>query len=111
MKRIFLLPVLILLTSALLAQSVGIGTQTPHTSTLLDVSSTNKGLLAPVMTKARLDAIANPANGLLITCSDCSAAGLHQYINGVRETLPQLAFEQCLSLLSTGMSRKGMWFR
>jgi hypothetical protein len=36
---------------------VGIGTTTPDNSAMLDVSSTDKGLLIPRMTKAQRDAI------------------------------------------------------
>lgn len=66
MKCIFLLPSIILLANALLAQNVGIGTQTPHASAQLDVSSTTRGLLAPRMTTAQRNAIASPAKGLLV---------------------------------------------
>lgn len=81
---------LVLCTPAVIfAQNIGIGTVTPHASAMLEVSSTTKGLLAPVMTKAQRDAIANPANGLLITCTDCPTAGLQQYINGAWESVLQ----------------------
>ena len=45
---------------------VGIGTQTPNASALLDITSSNKGFLLPRMTTVERDAITNPANGLLI---------------------------------------------
>ncbi|WP_412559815.1 hypothetical protein [Winogradskyella sp. MIT101101] len=45
---------------------VGIGTLTPDESSMLDVSSTSKGMLAPRMTSAQRIAISNPANGLLV---------------------------------------------
>ena len=48
--------VLILLSMGVSAQ-VGIGTTTPHTSAILDVSSTNRGLLIPRMTSAQRNAI------------------------------------------------------
>jgi hypothetical protein len=38
----------------------------PATSSILDVSSTTKGLLIPRMTSAQRDAIVSPANGLMI---------------------------------------------
>jgi hypothetical protein len=37
---------------------------------MLDVKSTTKGMLVPRMTAAQRDAISNPANGLLIYCTD-----------------------------------------
>lgn len=48
------------------AGNVGIGTPTPHASSLLDVSSTTKGFLPPRMTTLQRDAIASPAAGLVI---------------------------------------------
>ncbi|MFB3390022.1 hypothetical protein [Flavobacterium sp. LAR06] len=45
---------------------VGIGTTTPHASAILDISSTNKGLLIPRLTTAQRNAIASPAAGLLV---------------------------------------------
>ncbi|MGY2132713.1 hypothetical protein ACW9KT_10820 [Hymenobacter sp. HD11105] len=48
------------------AQSVGIGTTTPDPSAVLDVSSTNKGLLLPRMTDVQMRSIASPQEGLLV---------------------------------------------
>jgi trimeric autotransporter adhesin len=48
------------------AQSVGVGTSTPHTSAQIDISSTNKGLLIPRMSTANINAIVQPAKGLMV---------------------------------------------
>lgn len=45
---------------------VGIGTQTPDNSAILDLFSTEKGLLIPRMNSTQRLAIPNPANGLLV---------------------------------------------
>jgi len=45
---------------------VGIGTTVPDESSILDVSSTNKGFLHPRLTEAERDGIANPAKGLTV---------------------------------------------
>ncbi|MBA3647750.1 MAG: tail fiber domain-containing protein [Chitinophagales bacterium] len=58
--------------------SVGIGTTTPNTSSLLDMISTTKGMLAPRMTKAQRDAISTPATGLLIYQTN-STPGFYYY--------------------------------
>ena len=46
--------------------SVGVGTTSPAASSLLDLTSTTKGFLAPRMTSTQRDAIASPANGLVV---------------------------------------------
>jgi hypothetical protein len=45
---------------------VGIGTTTPNASSMLDISSTSRGVLTPRMTSAQRTSIASPANGLLV---------------------------------------------
>ncbi|PXV58841.1 hypothetical protein CLV62_14321 [Dysgonomonas alginatilytica] len=45
---------------------VGINTETPHTSTALDIRSTAKGMLLPRMTTNQKVAIVSPATGLLV---------------------------------------------
>ena len=45
---------------------IGIGTTAPDESSILDVSSTNKGVLHPRLTEAERDGIANPAKGLTV---------------------------------------------
>ncbi len=45
---------------------VGINTMTPHSSSMLEISSTEKGILIPRMTSAERIAIASPATGLMV---------------------------------------------
>src|SRR3954447_5204768 len=88
MQRLFLClrqPIIWILVCTLItknnhAQSVGIGTATPDPSARLQVSSTNQGLLLPVLTAAQRTAIANPATGLLVFQTD-GTMGLY-YFNG-----------------------------
>jgi hypothetical protein len=58
--------------------SVGIGTLTPNSSAKLEVKSTTKGVLIPRMTQAQRNAIASPANGLLIYQTDGNS-GFYYY--------------------------------
>lgn len=58
----------------------GFGTITPDTSSILDLTSTVKGFLAPRMTLAQKNAIVTPATGLLIYQTD-APAGFY-YFNG-----------------------------
>ena len=55
-----------LITGNCFAQGVGINISTPAASALLDLTSTNKGLLVPRMTSAQRIAILSPAQGLLV---------------------------------------------
>ena len=52
--------------NAIFSGNVGIGTNAPDASAVLDLTSTTKGFLAPRMTTTERDAIASPATGLLI---------------------------------------------
>ena len=45
---------------------IGIGTSSPDASAILDLSSTNKGLLIPRMTTLQQTNLINPALGLMI---------------------------------------------
>ena len=66
MKRIVLLIATIIFSVVLLKAQQGIGVTNPDASSALEISSTTKGLLMPRMTTAQMNAIAAPANGLMI---------------------------------------------
>ena len=65
MKRVFVFYILLLNVQILYSQ-IGIGTTIPEGSSVVDVFSTDKGLLFPRMTTVQRDAIVNPAKGLMI---------------------------------------------
>ena len=64
----------------LFSQNVGINNDAsqPHSSAMLDVMSTDKGLLIPRMTMAERDLIASPATGLMIY-QTTNTAGFYYY--------------------------------
>lgn len=66
--RIFLLACFFLLMVPVIpfCQNIGIGTASPHSSAVLDITNTNKGLLIPRMTGTGITAIPNPAKGLMV---------------------------------------------
>lgn len=68
MKKLLLLAIFFGSVSTLLAQNVGINATgaAPNGSAMLDVSSTNSGMLIPRMTQAQRNAIGAPATSLLI---------------------------------------------
>lgn len=49
---------------------VGIGTTTPDSSSILDIESTNQGILIPRLTTAQENTITSPAMGLLVYNTD-----------------------------------------
>jgi hypothetical protein len=66
-SRAFMMFIAILLTTNLMAQvAINEDSGLPDGSAMLDVKSTDKGMLIPRMTEAQRDAIASPATGLLI---------------------------------------------
>jgi uncharacterized protein (TIGR02145 family) len=67
-----------------MAQNVGIGTSSPDNSALLELKSANSGFLPPRMTFAQRNAIVNPAQGLMVYCTDCDSSGQPQFFNGAR---------------------------
>lgn len=79
MKKIFLLVALFAMAKIITAQNVGIGTTTPNASAALEIKSNTKGLLIPVMNTAARNAIAAPANGLLVY--DSTAKVFYYYKN------------------------------
>ena len=67
MKKIFLITSSCILFSTLLvAQSVGINNNTPHSSAILDVKSSTKGMLIPRTSSTSRLAIIDPAKGLML---------------------------------------------
>jgi uncharacterized protein (TIGR02145 family) len=72
-----LFTLLLLLNSGMLFSQVAINIDgsNPNNSAMLDVKSNNKGLLPPRMTHVEMNAIPNPADGLIVYCTDCSEDG------------------------------------
>lgn len=69
MKKISLIT--LILFTALCYSQVGINTQNPDLSAALDISSTTQGFLPPRLTYDEMKAISNPAQGLIVYCTDC----------------------------------------
>lgn len=66
MKRLVFLLLFCLGSHTLMSQNVGIGTNSPDPTSILEIMSTDRGLLIPRLTTAQRNAISNPANGLMI---------------------------------------------
>lgn len=72
MKKIFTILIFLLMLNAVQAQ-IGIGTTSPDASAALEVSATDKGFLMPRMTTAQREAIASPAEGLMVFDSETNS--------------------------------------
>ena len=70
MRKVLLLFIILTAHSFSFAQNIGIGTSTPNSKALLDVSSTSKGVLFPRLNTLQRDAITNPPDGLHIYNTD-----------------------------------------
>lgn len=65
---------------------IGIGTTTPNASSILDITSTTKGMLTPRMTTVLRNAIATPADGLMVYDTDLKT--FYYYSAGSSSWLP-----------------------
>ena len=76
MKKLSLILIALFIcnVSNIWAQGVAINTTNspPDGSAILDLQSTTKGFLPSCMTESQMNAIANPAEGLMIFCTDCT---------------------------------------
>ena len=83
MKNVLFTILFVITSYTGIAQNVGIGTNSPNASAVLDASSTTQGFLPPRMTYAQRNGIVNPAAGLIIYCTNCSGGiGEMNYYNG-----------------------------
>ena len=66
---------------------VGVGTNAPAPSALMELSSTTNGVLLPRMTYDQRNVIVNPAEGLMVFCTNCGSNGaLSIYSNSAWRT-------------------------
>lgn len=85
MKKFSIFIMLLLLFSSALVAQVGINTDgsNPDPSAGLDVKFNNKGFLPPRISFAEMINIQDPANGLLVYCTDCPDGGsLAMFVEG-----------------------------
>ena len=81
LKHFYFTILLVLLSTFTLFSQVGIGTTNPDPSSILELNSTNQGLLISRMSQTDRDAITAPATGLLIYQTD-NTPGFY-YFTGV----------------------------
>ncbi|WP_374504899.1 hypothetical protein [Flavobacterium sp.] len=74
------------LTGGNLTGVLAIGTTSPQSSAVLDLSSTTQGFLPPRMTQNQRNTINNPVAGLVVWCKNCGINGELQVYNGTTWT-------------------------
>lgn len=104
MRHFFTLTLLCFITIQATYAQVGIGTTTPDDSSILEISSSNQGLLLPRLTTAERDAIVDPANGLIIYNTDSDEL---QYNSNTKAAPIWIAF----STTGTSTSTPGQSFK
>ena len=100
MSKIITSIILFLAFSTSISAQVGIGTTSPDASSALEVASTDKGFLMPRMTTVQREAIAAPANGLMVFDTETNSqwtyfggawaetkAGVGKFIDGASEEI------------------------
>jgi hypothetical protein len=65
---------------------IGIGTTAPNVSSVLDITSTTKGMLTPRMTTVQRNAITTPADGLMVYDTDLKV--FYYYSTGTSAWVP-----------------------
>ncbi|MGG9971839.1 tail fiber domain-containing protein [Ferruginibacter sp. SUN002] len=86
--RIILILVTFLFTVITSSAQVGIGIASPNSSSMLDITSVNKGLLIPRMSSVQRKAIGSPARGLSVY--DLTTKS-HWYFDGIWKELATVA--------------------
>ena len=85
-KILAVILVVLVLSAHTFAQNIGVAINSdgsaPNNSSILDVSSTTKGFAPPRMTHVQKLAIASPATGLIVWCTNCGFSGELQIFNG-----------------------------
>jgi len=92
--------------------NVGIGTETPASSALLELSTTGKGLLVPRMTSSQKQAISAPRTGLLIFQNDSVSStqpSTFYYYDGTA-WVPIIGFDKGWQLVGNGGTNAGVNF-
>lgn len=75
-KGVFVFILMILAVGTLTAQvAINRDNASPDPSSALDVKFSDKGFLPPRMSHAGLDSIQNPAEGLMVYCTNCTSGG------------------------------------
>ncbi len=82
MKKIIILLIILIINLPLISQNIGIGTSTPDNSSILDIQSSNKGILIPRMSETERLNIISAGKGLSVYQTD-NKEGIY-YFDGLK---------------------------
>lgn len=91
LKRKFIFCWVFLMATSITSSQIGIGTDTPDASAVLEIQSTSQGFLLPRMTETQMLAISTPVEGLMVYCTDCSPKDLYVYDGNAYTNIPGTA--------------------
>lgn len=74
-KSIFVLLILAFFNSSFAQVGINTDNSAPDPSSMLDVKSTDKGVVLPRMTLQQRNSIQNPTEGLMVYCTNCGRMG------------------------------------
>lgn len=80
MNKIRLIILLILLSFATASAQIGINTENPDPSAVLDIVSDSRGILIPRMTTVQKLAIESPSEGLMVYDSDQNCISIYTFL-------------------------------
>ncbi|MEI3791266.1 MULTISPECIES: hypothetical protein [unclassified Chryseobacterium] len=85
MRKVYFLILCLFLSTEQLISQIGIGTAAPAQSSILEMSSANKGFLLtriPLISKTDITTVANPSMGMLVLASQSSGVGENAIYEG-----------------------------
>jgi hypothetical protein len=113
-KRLIALTLIILPAVGFAQIKVGNNPTVLDQSALLEIESTNQGLLPPRMTEVQMNAIVSPAQGLMVYCTDCSPKSVYFFedtgwrpMSGPSYVLGSITTLDCAGAVMTGTLMPG----
>ena len=102
MRKLYIFIAFFLCCNSLAKGQLGIGTNSPAPSSVLDISSATKGVLFPRMISTARTGISAPANGLVVFDIDSSSLFIFQQTGGWKKLMPVNSLNSLITGTSAG---------